>query len=62
MSRKAHHNFFIKKIYLNKNYGKLTLAEDPALLNEPLKPFLVSNPCPEEGIQAFLYQGKEPQV
>jgi hypothetical protein len=62
LSRKAHHNFFIKEICLNKNYVKQTLAEDPALLNEPLKPFLVSKPCPEEGIQGILYQGKEPQV
>ena len=62
LSRKAHHNFFIKEICLNKNYDKRTLAEDPALLNEPLKPFLESKPCPKEGIQGILYQGNEPQV
>jgi hypothetical protein len=40
-----------KKIIPWSTTIKLTLAEDPALLNEPLKPFLVIKPCPGQGIQ-----------
>ncbi|BAS82753.1 Os03g0194450 [Oryza sativa Japonica Group] len=34
------------RLWTPERTAKLTLAEDPAVLNEPLNPFLVNKPCP----------------